>query len=89
MENISEVNASAVRQMVESAGWKEITVEINLWIDDLKELLAESGENAEQHRGSIKALRNVLNWPETVANEDHLGSMVKNLPKGELDADRL
>lgn len=68
-ERESLIDAAAVKRMIETSGWQEFVREMNLMIDDLKELLIESDENAEKNRGRIDAIRTILAWPLVVEEE--------------------
>ena len=70
-DEISEINAAAVKHMSETFGWSEFEKELNLMIEDLRSLLEQSNEDDERNRGRIDAFRTILAWPETVADASY------------------
>lgn len=81
-EELSEINASAVKNMSESVGWKHLIIELNAMISDIHGLLEKDSTDDERNRGRIDAFRVVMDWPETVAQ----ASYAQNLITGADDA---
>lgn len=69
MNKLSVVDITAVKRLKESIGWVELEKEMKLMIEDLRDLLEESGENADMHRGRIDGIRTILAWPDVVLEE--------------------
>jgi hypothetical protein len=63
---VSEVNVQAVKRLAESEGWKEMRREINMMIEDLRDLLEKGSAEDERHRGRVDALREIIVWPDVV-----------------------
>lgn len=83
MEDISEINATAVKRMYESVGWAELERELKLMIEDLRDMLEDSDDDLA--RGRISALRTILAWPEAVIESERIASMDKILTEDDLN----
>ena len=62
----SVVNVTAIKELVDHGGWKEFVTEVNLWIEDIRDMLVTSNDDDEKHRGRIDGLQTMLEWPEQV-----------------------
>lgn len=80
------VNVTAIKRMVETAGWGQFTNEMNLMIEDLRDLLEQGSENDSMDRGRIDAIRTILAWPDTVIEDDD-SSVLKNSTQDGEDAE--
>ena len=69
----SEVNASAVKRMIEHPGWGELEREVLDWIEDIRNELEVGSVNDAELRGSAKALRRMLAWPSIVEDAASYG----------------
>ena len=70
---LSTLNVSAIKRLAESVGWQELEREMLLMIEDLRNLLETSNEDAELNRGRINGIRTILAWPEVIIEEAALG----------------
>ncbi len=57
--------------------WPEMEAELTVWIDQLREILEDSNDSVtmkeiHQAQGSLRALRNVLQLPETLLSQKDL-----------------
>lgn len=77
----SEINALAVKRMAETEGWRIMVREGLLMIEDLKDMLVESDEDADKHRGRIEGLRTLLEWPTMVEESASYGKNITIVPE--------
>lgn len=78
------VNVTAIKRMVETSGWNQFTNEMNLMIEDLRDLLEKGSDDDDMDRGRIDAIRTILAWPDAVIEDS---SVLKNSTQDGEDAE--